>query len=280
MAAEFARLYAEHPGEFPREVTADPERYRARIAASYPLHPELLDRLYADWTALERFQGTRGVLRLVGAALHALSVARDPAPLILPGTLPLEVPAVGAEVTQYLPDAWQPVLDADVDGPASAAVRIDAERPALGGRAMTRRLARSIFLGSAPTLHSAHRGVARPRAWLGAAMPGDTVGSLGSAADLLAQRASHLYAEGDRYWFATRASVTRTVADRAEGLRERPEEVWQEVVDRLRAAGTGGRAGSPPSTWRRRRPPTSRTPRTCGSSCCIRRSRTPRSAAR
>jgi hypothetical protein len=245
-AGEFARFYARHPGDFPREVTADPERYRARIAASYPLHPELLDRLYGDWSALERFQGTRGVLRLVGAALHALTTARDPAPLIIPGTVPLEVPAVGGEVTQFLPDAWQPVLDADVDGPASVAVRIDAERPALGDRAMTRRLARSIFLGSAPTLHSAHRGVERRRAWLGAAMPGDVVGSLGSAADLLAQRASHLYAEGDRSWFATRASVTRTAADRADGLRERPEEVWQEVVERLRSAASrqpGGFAG-------------------------------------
>jgi hypothetical protein len=137
---------------------------------------------------------------------------------------------------QYLPDAWKPVLDADVDGPASTPARIDAERAALGARGMTRRIARSIFLGSAPTLHSAHRGIERQRAWLGAALPGDAVDSFALAADLLGQRATYLYVEGSRSWYDTEPSVTRTAADRAEALREHPEEAWHEIVERLRAS--------------------------------------------
>jgi predicted AAA+ superfamily ATPase len=243
VARQYGQFYLKHTGEFPREVTADPVRYEQRIKAAYPIHPELFDRLYEDWSTLERFQRTRGVLRLVSSVVHVLWMAQDASPMIMPGTVPLEVPRVASEITQYLPDAWKPIVDADVDGPASTPVRIDAERTMLGTRAMTRRLARSIFLGSAATLTSAHRGVDRQRVWLGAAVPGDTVGNFGSAADLLAQRATYLYVEGNRYWYDTQASVTRTAADHAEGLRERPEEAWAELVGRLRATQARYRGG-------------------------------------
>ena len=246
IARHFGQFYLKHTGEFPREVTADPVRYEQRLKAAYPIHPELFDRLYEDWSTLERFQRTRGVLRLVSSVVHVLWTAQDSAPMIMPGTIPLEVPRVSSELAQYLPDAWKPIMDADVDGPASTPVRIDAERSTLGARAMTRRLARSIFMGSAPTLRSAHRGIDRQRVWLGAAVPGDTVGNFGSALDLLSQRATYLYVEGSRYWYDTQASVTRTAADHAEGLREHPEEVWKEIVDRLRstqAEHPGGFAG-------------------------------------
>jgi hypothetical protein len=163
--------------------------------------------------------------------------------MILPGTMPLSVPTVTSEITQYLPDSWKPIIDADIDGPESSPARIDAERPMFGQRALTRRLARSIFVGSAPTLHSAHRGIDRKRVWLGTAVAGDTVGNFGSAIDLLSQRATYLYAEGSRYGYDTQQSVTRTAADHAEGLRERPEEVWREIVDRLRATEQRARGG-------------------------------------
>lgn len=233
IARQFTQFYGRHTGEFPREVI-DPA-YEDRVRAAYPIHPELFDRLYEDWSTLDRFQRTRGVLRLMSAVVHALWTAQDPSPMILPGTVPLHLPTVASEITQYLPDSWKPIVDVDIDGEGSTPVKIDSSRTTLGGRAVTRRLARAIFIGSAPTLHSAHRGVERQRIWLGAAIPGDTVGNFGSALDLLSQRATYLYAEGNRYWYDTQASVSRTAADYADGLRERPEEVWAEIVRRLRA---------------------------------------------
>jgi hypothetical protein len=38
----------------------------------YPLHPDVFDRLYNDWATLERFQRTRGVLRLMAAVKLAI----------------------------------------------------------------------------------------------------------------------------------------------------------------------------------------------------------------
>lgn len=243
VARQFTQFYLRHTGEFPHEVVNP--AYEQRIRAAYPLHPELFDRMYEDWSTLERFQRTRGVLRLMSSVVHALWMAQDAAPLILPGTVPLDIPTVASEITQYLPDSWKPIIDADIDGSSSTPVRIDSERSTFGQRALTRRLARSIFMGSAPTLRSAHRGIERQSVWLGTAMPGDTVGNFGSAIDLLCQRATYLYAEGARFWYDTQASVTRTAADYADGLRDRPEEVWKEIVDRLKGEQRhrGGFAG-------------------------------------
>jgi len=52
---------------------------------------------------------------------------------------------------------------------------------------------------------------------------------------LLGQRATYLYYDSSRYWYDTTASVTRTAADMADRLREEPEQVWAEIIRRLRA---------------------------------------------
>lgn len=64
--------------------------------------------------------------------------------MILPGTLPLEASQVVGELTQYLDEAWKPIVDVDGDGEGSTPVSIDVERPLFGSRAMTRRLARTV----------------------------------------------------------------------------------------------------------------------------------------
>lgn len=233
VARKFMEFYTQHRGEFPSECS-HPE-YENRIRSSYPIHPELFDRLYQDWSTLERFQRTRGVLRLMSSVVHVLWQSGDAAPLILPGTVPLQVPLVTSEMTQYLPDQWKPIIDADVDGDSSVPVRIDAEKPLLGARSVTRRLARAVFIGSAPTVGTAHKGLERPRAYLGMAVPGDTVGNFGLAKDSLGQHATYFYVDGSRYWYDTQVSVARTAQDYADRLREHPEDVWVEIIRRLRA---------------------------------------------
>jgi predicted AAA+ superfamily ATPase len=239
VARQFVHFYAEHRGQFPRECSE--VAYEDRIKAAYPVHPELFDRLYEDWSTLERFQRTRGVLRLMSSVIHALWASGDAGPLIMPGSVPLELPGVSGELVQYLQDAWKPIVDTDVDGEGSTPVRIDAERETFGKRSLTRRIGRTIFLGSAATLQTGSRGIERQRIWLGVGIPGDTVGNFGSALEVLAQRATYLNVDGARYWYDTAVTVNRTAQDVAERLREHPEEVWSEVVRRLGAErGTRG----------------------------------------
>jgi len=230
VARTFTEFYVRHRGEFPTGVAE--LAYEERIKAAYPIHPELFDRLYEDWSTLQRFQRTRGVLRLMSAVIYALW-QDDPSPLIMPGGVPLDSDRVRTELAQYLEDDFKPVLDADIDGEGSTPAGVDRDRPMLGQRKVTRRIARAIFLGSAATLKAAHKGIDQPSIWLGVAVPGDTVGNFGSALHLLSDRATYLYSDGDRYWYDTQASVGRIARDYADRLRERPEDVWAEIVRRL-----------------------------------------------
>ena len=104
---------------------------RSGSGATYPIHPELFDRLYEDWSTLERFQRTRGVLRLMNTVIYALWVGEDASPLIMPGSIPIATSSVNAELTQYLQDSWKAIIDADVDGPNSEPAKIDTGQAAV-----------------------------------------------------------------------------------------------------------------------------------------------------
>lgn len=232
-AKAFVELYRRQADDFPRE--ARDAAYRERIKRTYPIHPELFDRLYEDWSSLERFQRTRGVLRLMNAVVHALWVGEDAGPLILPGSLPIATAAVNSELSQYLPDSWKTVIDTDVDGPSSEPARIDVARPQFGARALTKRLARTVFFGSVPTIGSAHKGIETQRVFLGTAVPGDRTGDFHAALNALGDRATYFYAGQGKYWYDLQANITRTAKDQAERLHK--EDVWAEIVRRLSDQG-------------------------------------------
>ena len=67
-ARAFADLYHAQSAEFPPECKGSD--YEKRIQAAYPIHPEIFDRLYTDWSTLVKFQRTRGVLRLMAAVMY------------------------------------------------------------------------------------------------------------------------------------------------------------------------------------------------------------------
>ena len=114
VARTFADLYRTQHQEFPPECRdAD---YEKRLRAAYPIHPEVFDRLYTDWSTLVKFQRTRGVLRLA-AVIHSLWEKGDRNPLIQPANIPIDDPRVQSELTRYLSDNWVPILEKDVDGP-------------------------------------------------------------------------------------------------------------------------------------------------------------------
>ena len=231
IAKAYVRLYRDSPGAFPKEAaTSD---YEQRIRDSYPLHPELLDRLYDDWSSLDRFQRTRGVLNLVSDIVHELWRTDDRSALIQPGSVLASASRINPDLTQYLPDSWKTIIDSDIDGPDSTPAAIDADRPNLGHRLITQRLARTVFFGSAPRSGAKAKGLDKRNVWLGTAVPGDTIGNFPTALELLSQRSIHFYEENGQYWFDTQASVQKTANEYAEQLRDDPETVHAEVQRRL-----------------------------------------------
>jgi predicted AAA+ superfamily ATPase len=233
VARAFAELYRTQHQEFPPEChDAD---YEKRIKAAYPIHPEIFDRLYTDWSTLVKFQRTRGVLRLMAAVIHSLWEKGDKNPLILPANIPIDDTRVQFELTRYLSDNWVPIIEKDVDGPSSLPMRIDGEVPNLGKFAACRRVARTIYLGSAPTTSAANRGLEDRHVKLGCVMPGESPAVFGDALRRLAAAATYLYQDGPRYWYSTQPTVTKLAEDRAEQLKRDPDKVVQELDKRLRA---------------------------------------------
>lgn len=223
MAAENARVrdgvikafcdyYREKPADFPSEVRE--AEYRRRMELSYPIHPELFDRLYKDWSTLDRFQRTRGVLRLMATVISTLWQRGDQNLLIMPGTIPMDEARVASELTKYLEDGWDPVIRSDIDGANALPLRLDQENRNLGRYSATRRVARAVYLASAPR-EEARRGIDIKLITLGVAQPGEAPGTFADALRRLSGDATYLYVDGAQYWYSLRANITRLAADRA-----------------------------------------------------------------
>lgn len=233
VAQAFASFYRNQQQEFPPECRdADYER---RIKAAYPIHPEIFDRLYTNWSTLANFQRTRGVLRLMAAVIHSLWERGDRNPLILPANIPIDDPRVQFELTRYLSDNWAPILEKDVDGPNSLPLKLDREVPNLGQYAACRRVARTIYLGSAPTPRAANRGLEDRRVKLGCVMPGEPLAVFGDAMRRLAASATYLYQDGPRYWYDIQPTVSKLAEERAEQFSRDSDKVEQEINRRLQA---------------------------------------------
>ncbi len=234
VARAFADFYRGQREEFPPECRdAD---YEKRIVAAYPIHPEIFDRLYTDWSTLVTFQRTRGVLRLMATVIHSLWERGDRNPLILPANLSVDYPRVQFELTRYLPDHWVLVIEKDVDGPQALPQRLDGEVANLGKYSACRRVARAVYLGSAPAASAPQRGLEDRRIKLGCVLPGEGPAVFGDALRRLAAAATYLYQDGSRYWYDTRPTVTKLAEDRAEQLRREADRVTQAIGERLRAA--------------------------------------------
>ena len=198
--------------DFPSEVRE--AEYRRRMELSYPIHPELFDRLYKDWSTLDRFQRTRGVLRLMATVISVLWQRGDQNLVIMPGTIPMDDQRVASELTKYLEDGWDPVIRSDIDGGNSLPLRLDGEHKNLGRYSAARRVARAVYLASAPR-EEGRRGIDIKTVTLGTAQPGEAPGTFADALRHLSNAATFLYVDGHQYWYSLKANITRLAADRA-----------------------------------------------------------------
>lgn len=232
----FSNMYQENASDFPME--AKEVEYRNRMVSCYPIHPEIFDRLYGDWATLERFQRTRGVLRLMAAVIHELWMANDSSPMIMPGSIPLNVPNVRDELVRHLPDTWNSIIDREVDGKDSIPYQKDKSTARYGHKLAARRVARTIMLGSAPSTSALRdqtiRGLEASRIRLGVVQPGESIADFNDALNTLHGSLSYLYnnQNGTRYWYDTKPTLRKTSEDRASQVSE--ADVVVEVETRLR----------------------------------------------
>lgn len=232
----FSSMYQDNSTDFPTE--AKEVEYRNRMVSCYPIHPEIFDRLYGDWATLERFQRTRGVLRLMAAVIHELWMANDSSAMIMPGSIPLNVPTVRDELVRHLPDTWNSIVDREVDGKDSIPYQKDKSTSRYGQKLAARRVARTIMLGSAPSTSALRdqtiRGLEASRIRLGVVQPGESIADFNDALNTLHGALSYLYnsQNGTRFWYDTKPTLRKTSEDRASQVSD--ADVVMEIESRLR----------------------------------------------
>ena len=147
--------------------------------------------------------------------VHSLWERQDASLLILPATVPVDDSEVQAALMQYLPDTWRSVIEKDIDGSQALPILLDRNNTNLGRFSACRRVARTIFFGSAPTEGSQNKGASDSHIKLGCVQPGESVATFGDALRRLTDEATYLYLNDRRYWYTTQPSVTRIAQDRA-----------------------------------------------------------------
>ena len=231
----FSRMYANSRRDYPQEVSEP--HYLERMKACYPIHPEIFDRLYSDWSSMPGFQRTRGVLRMMANCISRLYLRGDAAPLIMPANLTLNDPALLNEFLPLIGEQWRPVLS-EVDSDGSRADNIDKNLQRfidVGGAA--RRIARTVFLGS--SAGGAVRGIDGRQIRLGVVLPGQGVSVYNDALGRMDGALYYLYNSDNRYYFHAEENLNKVVTDRADTLSDR--EVEGCIIDQLREAVRGGR---------------------------------------
>lgn len=214
----FIDLYRANTKEFPAGTSS--ADYEKRMKFAYPIHPEVFDRLYTEWSTLDRFQRTRGVLRLMAAVIHELWEKQDRNLLILPGMIPMDEPTVRKELTRYLDTSWSAVVESDVDGPESTPLTIDQDNSTLGRYSATRRVARTVFMGTAPLKGTTNRGKDIRQVNLGCVQPGESLATFGDALRRLQNKATYLNTDGERSFYDTAQNINRDAESRKEGFSE------------------------------------------------------------
>ncbi len=255
----FADLYLANREDFPQETQES--RYYERLLHAYPIHPEVFDRLYEDWSTLDNFQRTRGVLKLMAKVIHRLWQDGNQDLLIMPGSLPLYDGDIRNEVIYHLPQGWDPVIERDVDGERAETTLIEGQDTRLGSVQACRRAARTIFLGSAPsTTNQMVRGIKAERVVLGVAQPGQQVGLYKDALRRLGDRLHYLNSANSRYYLDTRPNLRREMEERKRRFQDKEEVVpaIRERVQKSFATGVFGgihtftASGDVPDDWQLR----------------------------
>jgi len=226
VAGDYMDMYRRTAALLPEE--ARQEAYRDRMVAHYPFHPTLIDYLTEKLAAIETFQGTRGVLRVLALTVSNLWHKHTAVPMIHACHIDLRDPRLSDELISRTESAeLMPIITADIGGAESGdlsaqdsnAALADRHNPHPEGFPLYEYTWKTVFLhslaGFGEGLASNVFGISKPDALFTTAFPGMTPPQVETALEAIRSQAYYLrYSETEgRYYASTGVSVNRVLAD-------------------------------------------------------------------
>lgn len=238
----FADYYHEKRDLLP--TTVQDGTWSERMRKCYPIHPEVFDRLYEDWSTLPNFQKTRGVLQYMALVINRLWSDGTDEPLILPASIPLCDTAIANKTTQFLPNGWSAILGLEIDGEGAKTLLIDKVDARLGAIHASVRAARAIFMGSAASSGAQSlRGVTEKQILLGCALPGQELSFYCDAIRKMRESLQYLFCQNEHYWYDTRPNLSRTMNDYKARIKKSDVVGYLETVLKERWGAPNGVSG-------------------------------------
>jgi len=228
----FVSFYKNNSGEFPSD--SRDRSYETQLMAAYPVHPELFRLLQTDWSALEKFQRTRGVLKMMAQIVYRLWRDGHSAPMILPGDVPLTDDKVRTNALLPISSGYDAVISKEVAGDLSKPAQIEAraQSGAIGKNKAVTRAATALFMETAPH-GSTNKGIEIARLRMACAIPGEQPSQFSEALRRLGENSAYLYSSGENYWFSPIASLNQEAEERAKSLSN--PELEADIITLIRA---------------------------------------------
>jgi len=191
--------------------------YRARFESSFPFLPEVVDVLYQRWGSYYTFQRTRGVLRLLALVVYALK--EKSVPYITLADFDLAEQEIRQELLKHIGQEYNGVIAADITGPESGAVKINANLgKAYQGLKLGERVTTAIFMYS----HSGgtERGVTLTEIKRNAAVCESPSAVVAEAVEELKGRLFYIQNQAGKYFFTNQANLNHLLLVRMENIHE------------------------------------------------------------
>ncbi|MFZ4440581.1 MAG: ATP-binding protein [Syntrophales bacterium] len=217
--AAYQEMYAKNASVLPDRVAGDD--YAATMLAHFPFHPTLLTFLNNKLAAVENFQGTRGVLRVLALALRSIWEKKMEAPMIHTCHLDLREAKSVAEIISRTGSAdLLAVLNTDVGGVdtelltagRSNAELLDRANPHPHGFPLYEYTWKTVFLhslvGRAEGMGSNLFGILKKDTLLETALPGMSPPQIETALDAVKNEAFYLRQKEGRFFASLDPTIT------------------------------------------------------------------------
>lgn len=219
--------YCEDEGLIPEGKQVS--EYREEFLNNYPFLPHVIDVLYHSWGTIQRFQRTRGVLRLLSLVVGSMATSEKQ--FISLGDFDLNNDAIRQELIEYLDPQFHGVVAKDIVGAGSGASQVNRQVPdQYRGKRLGIRAATAIFMYS-PSGGAEINGATAAEIKRATCERGVPAAQIDGVLNLFRNSLFYLNVSNGRYLFTKETNILKHKVDVIENLKQSDiEEAERELI--------------------------------------------------